>query len=116
MIQCEGYTGVFEFDVNTESFHGRVIGLRDVVTFEGRSVRELKKAMGESISDYLELCREIGKEPDRPYRGEFLVRTTPEVHRAVAMEAQGSGQSLNAWVEAALLSRVERQVENGQGS
>ena len=106
MIDYKGYTGVFEFDPTIDGFHGRVVGLRDVVTFEGRSVEELRHEMEESIEDYLELCDEAGKEPERPYRGEFLVRTTPEVHRAVATAAEEAGMSLNAWVETTITTIV----------
>jgi len=94
MIECKGYTGIFEFDPSIDAFHGRVIGLQDVVTFEGRSIEELRREMEESVDDYLDLCAEVGKEPERPYRGEFLVRTTPDVHRAVATAAEAEGMSL----------------------
>ena len=107
MIEYRGYTGVFEFDSTVDAFHGRVIGIRDVVTFEGRSVKELRREMAASLDDYLAACAEAGKEPERPYRGEFLVRTTPELHRAVSIEAESAGMSLNAWVEAKLAEFVE---------
>jgi len=106
MIEYKGYRGVFEFDPSIDGFHGNVVGLQDVVTFEGRSLDELRREMAESVEDYLELCSEVGKDPERPFRGEFLVRTTPEVHRAAAVEAEASGMSLNAWVEAAITSLV----------
>jgi predicted HicB family RNase H-like nuclease len=102
MIEYKGYTGVFEFDPSIDAFHGHVLGLQDVVTFEGRSVEELRREMAESVEDYLAFCGEQGKEPERPYRGEFLVRTTPDVHRAVATAAEAEGMSLNAWVESTL--------------
>lgn len=102
MIEYKGYTGVFEFDPSIDAFHGRIIGLQDVVTFQGTSLEELRQEMAYSVEDYLEFCAETGKEPERPYRGEFLVRTTPELHRAVAIEAEASGMSLNAWVESTL--------------
>lgn len=115
MIDYRGYTGVFEFDPSIDAFHGRVLGLQDVVTFQGRSLEELRREMAESVEDYLELCTEAGKEPERPYRGEFLVRTTPELHRAAAIEAEASGMSLNAWVEAAIDSVVrEKRPKYGQ--
>jgi predicted HicB family RNase H-like nuclease len=112
MIEYRGYTGVFEFDPSIDAFHGRILGLQDVVTFQGRSLDELREEMAESVEDYLELCREAGKEPERPDRGEFLVRTTPEVNRAAAVRAQATGMSLNAWVEATLTSAVR---ESGPG-
>lgn len=106
MIEYKGYSGVFEFDPSIDAFHGRVVGLQDVVTFQGRSLDELRREMAESVEDYLELCADVGKDPERPYRGEFLVRTTPEVHRAVATEAEAAGMSLNAWVESAITTVV----------
>jgi predicted HicB family RNase H-like nuclease len=109
MIEYKGYQGVFEFDPSLDVFHGRVAGLQDVVTFQGRSLDELRLEMEESIEDYLELCEEAGKEPERPYRGEFLVRTTPELHREAALAAEASGMSLNAWVETALTSVVREK-------
>ncbi|MDH3208515.1 MAG: type II toxin-antitoxin system HicB family antitoxin [Gemmatimonadota bacterium] len=109
MIEYKGYTGVFEYDPSVGAFHGRVVGLQDVVTFEGRSVDELRREMEESVEDYLELCEEVGKDPERPYRGEFLVRTTPEVHRAVATAAEAEGMSLNAWVETAITAVARRK-------
>ena len=115
MIDYKGYTGVFEFDPSIDAFHGRIIGLHDVVTFQGRSLDELRREMAESVDDYLEFCAEVGKEPERPYRGEFLVRTTPELHRAVTVQAEASGMSLNAWVEATLTAVVrERRQECGR--
>ena len=106
MIEYKGYTGVFEFDASIDAFHGRIVGLQDVVTFQGCSLDELRREMAESVEDYLAFCAEVGKEPERPYRGEFLVRTTPELHRAAAIEAEASGMSLNAWIEETLSAVV----------
>ena len=109
MIDYKGYTGVFEYDGSVEAFHGRVVGLRDVVTFEGRSIAELRKEMKASVEDYLAFCTESGRDPEKPYRGEFLVRTSPELHRAAANEAEAAGISLNAWVERAITSVVREK-------
>lgn len=101
---------MFEFDPSIDAFHGRVVGLQDVVTFEGRSLDELRREMAASVEDYLELCEKAGKAPERAYRGEFLVRTSPEVHRAAAVEAEASGLSLNAWVEAAITAVARERL------
>jgi predicted HicB family RNase H-like nuclease len=116
MIEYNGYTGVFEFDPSIDAFHGRVVGLQDVVTFQGRSLEELRREMAESVEDYLELCAEAGKDPDKPYRGEFLVRTTPEVHRAAAVNAEAAGMSLNAWVETAITTAAKERTGSAKSS
>jgi predicted HicB family RNase H-like nuclease len=58
----KGYTGVVEFDEDARIFHGEVIGLCDVITFQGTSVDDLEKAMVESVDFYLEWCKERNKE------------------------------------------------------
>lgn len=61
MLQYKGYTGHVEFDDEARFFHGEVIDLRDVVTFQGTSVEELEEAFRDSVDDYLELCRGLGE-------------------------------------------------------
>ena len=53
MMEYKGYVGKVEYDGEAEIFHGEVLGTRDVITFQGRSVDELKTAFRESIDDYL---------------------------------------------------------------
>lgn len=48
MLQYKGYTGQVEFDDEAGLFHGEVIDLRDVVTFQGTSVEELERAFRDS--------------------------------------------------------------------
>jgi predicted HicB family RNase H-like nuclease len=98
----EAYSALVEYDEDAELFHGEVMNLRDVITFQGRSVVELKQAFADSIADYIAFCKARGEEPERPYSGQFLVRVEPVLHRAVATAAKRSGVSLNKWVAAAL--------------
>ncbi len=58
MLQYKGYTGHVEFDDEAGLFHGEVIDLRDVVTFQGTSVEELEQAFRGSVDDYLKFCEE----------------------------------------------------------
>ncbi|XPV77643.1 MAG: type II toxin-antitoxin system HicB family antitoxin [Desulfovibrio sp.] len=101
-LEFNGYVGKFEYDNEADIFHGEVINLRDVITFQGRSIDELKKALKESIEDYLEFCAEEGEEPEKPYSGRFNLRIEPELHRRVAQAAAVNGLSLNKWVEKTL--------------
>jgi predicted HicB family RNase H-like nuclease len=103
MIEHNGYVGIFEYDPEEEEFHGRVVNLaRDGITFVGHSVEELKREMAASVEEYLAFCEERGVEPEKPFSGNFLVRATPELHRAVATAAARENKSLNAWAAEAL--------------
>lgn len=102
MMEYKGYVGKIEFDDDANLFHGEVIDIRDVVTFQGKSVNELKKAFHESINDYLEFCKKRGENPDRPFTGKFIIRLTPEQHRKVYVASKIQGKSLNSWVSEAL--------------
>ncbi len=106
MFKYKGYIGRVEFDEGDELFHGEVVNTRDVITFQGKSVLELKRSLKNSVDDYLEFCRERGEKPDRPFSGKFVVRIPPEVHREAFIEAKRSGKSLNAWVREAILKAV----------
>lgn len=97
-----GYEAVVEFDEDAALFHGEVINLRDVITFQGQSVDELKAAFAASVEDYLAFCAARGEEPEKPFTGQFVVRTPPELHRAVSSAAKRAGVSLNKWVTTAL--------------
>ena len=108
MMEYQGYIGRVEFDDAAGIFHGEVINLRDVITFQGHSVAELKQAFQESVDDYLAFCASRGEEADRPFSGQFVTRIPPELHRRANLAASLSGQSLNAWVAEQLQSAVAR--------
>ena len=97
-----GYEARVEFDDEAGLFHGEVINLRDVITFQGKSVAELKRAFAGSVADYLAFCKARGEEPEKPYSGQFVVRVDPPLHRAVVTAAKRAGVSLNKWVAATL--------------
>ena len=94
----KGYTGAFEYDSDADIFHGDVLHISDVVTFEGRSIDELKAALADSVEDYLAFCKEHNRQPQKPYSGRFNVRISPDLHRRIAECAARSGKSLNAWL------------------
>jgi predicted HicB family RNase H-like nuclease len=98
----DGYVASIELDEDAGLFHGEVINTNDVLTFQGRKLDELKTAFADAIVDYTDWCRERGKEPERPYSGNFTVRISPEPHRRIATAAVRSGKSVNAFVAKAL--------------
>src|SRR4029078_5460234 len=104
MLMYKGYMGHVEFDDEADIFHGEVINTRDVITFQGKTVAEIKKAFRESVDDYLAFCTERDEEPDKPFSGQFVTRLSPDLHRQVSVAASVAGKSLNAWVAEQLQS------------
>ena len=102
MMTYKGYGAKVEFDDDAMIFHGEVIGIRDVVTFQGKTVNELKKAFHDSVDDYLDMCQSRGEEPEKPFSGKFVVRVSPDVHRKIYIAAKRAGQSINAWLNMTL--------------
>lgn len=98
LMSYKGYEAVVEYDPDADLFHGEVINLRDVVTFQGRSVTELKRALRDLVEDYIAFCNERGEAPEKPFSGQFIVRVEPALHRAVVSAAKRAGVSLNKWV------------------
>ncbi|MCK8601144.1 type II toxin-antitoxin system HicB family antitoxin [Desulfoferrobacter suflitae] len=98
MLKYKGYTGQVEYDDEAGIFHGEVLDLRDVITFQGKSVAEIELAFRESIDDYLEFCEQRGEEPDKPFSGRLMLRLPQDLHRKAYVNAQREGKSLNQWI------------------
>lgn len=98
-MRYKGYEGSVAFDEEAEVFHGEVINTKDVITFQGSTVKELKKAFKDSIDDYLAFCEERGEKPEKPFSGNLVIRIDPELHKKLAIQAKKKRQSLNAFIE-----------------
>ena len=103
-MRYKNYEATVKFDEEAEIFFGEVINTRDVITFQGSSVEELKQALKDSVEDYLEFCRERGEEPEKPSSGNFVVRISPELQQELYKKAKLSGKSLNSLIEESLSS------------
>lgn len=118
MMEYQGYLGKVEYDDEAGLFHGEVLNTRDVITFQGTTVKGLQQAFRESVDDYLAFCKERGEEPDKPLSGQFMTRVDPELHRQISQSAGIAGMSLNAWVNEKLeqaVGQVKRKRSKGKG-
>jgi predicted HicB family RNase H-like nuclease len=109
MMEHKGYVGRVEYDDEAGILHGEVINTRDVITFQGATVQELRKAFRDSVEDYLDFCKERGEEPEKPFSGQFVTRISPDLHRQINIAASLAGKSLNSWV-AEQLDKGAQQV------
>ena len=102
MMEYKGYHAQVEFDAEDGIFVGKVYGITDSLNFHGTSVDELEKMFHQSIDNYLEMCAQCGKTPDKEFEGSFNVRISPELHKQIALQAARQGISLNQYVLKAL--------------
>jgi predicted HicB family RNase H-like nuclease len=102
IMTYKGYIGKVEFDEVENLLHGEVANTRDVITFAGRTVKETKKALKESVEVYLAYCAEKGRQPNKPYSGKILLRVAPELHAKLVVRAAQADKSLNEFAEEAL--------------
>lgn len=111
MMEYKSYVGQVSFDDEADIFHGEVVNTRDVITFQGRSVEEIRQAFRDSIDEYLEWCNERGKMPDKPFSGKLVLRIPPALHRSIFLSAKHEGKSLNRWIEYHLASSCSPSFE-----
>ncbi|NDC04413.1 MAG: type II toxin-antitoxin system HicB family antitoxin, partial [Betaproteobacteria bacterium] len=93
----KGYTARVEFDDRDSIFVGRILGIRNIISFHGETVSELRTAFERSVADYLLDCEQQDIQPEKPASGKLLLRVPPEVHGRALVAAQAAGKSLNQW-------------------
>jgi predicted HicB family RNase H-like nuclease len=113
ILEYKGYFANIHFSAEDEIFYGKIIGINDLVSFEGNSVLELKSAFQEAVEDYLDTCKKLNKEPERMYKGTFNIRIPSELHRKASIVAAIKNITLNDLVKTAiddLIKNSDRQL------
>ncbi len=96
-MSYNGYSARIEYDDDDAIFVGHLAGIRDIVSFHGVTVEELKTHFHEAVNHYLAVCQERGEQPQKPYSGNLMLRISPDIHAAVASASKLQGKSLNQW-------------------
>ena len=105
-MKYKGYEAVVKYSDEDETFIGEVINTRDMLVFDGNDVTEIEQSFHAVVDDYLEDCDKEGKEPNKPFSGQFVMRVDSKLHRQLFIQAKHSGQSLNAYVQDKLSQAV----------
>jgi predicted HicB family RNase H-like nuclease len=111
-IEYKGYRGVIDYSDQDSVLYGKIIGIDDLVTFEGSSVEEIKSAFFYAVDNYLETCKELGKNPEKEFKGVFNVRVREKVHKLAAIKAQSEKISLNKLVDKALRRELDLKQDS----
>jgi len=108
IMRHKNFIGSVHYSTEDEIFFGRLEGVNDLVTFEGKSVNELKKSFKVAVEDYLELCNSVKKDPEKMYKGSFNIRINPELHKQAVRKSFELGVTLNKLVETAIANIINR--------
>jgi predicted HicB family RNase H-like nuclease len=110
LLKYKDYSAVVEFDSEQRLFHGEVVGLNDVITFQGKSVSELEKEMKNSIEDYLEFCLKKGKTPEKNFSGILNLRMDKVLHKKVNLLSEKKKKSINEIINEAIWEKIKKEA------
>ena len=99
VLEYKGYHTKIEFDSEEFILRGKIEGINDFIDFESETLDGIETEFHEAVDDYLEFCKEVGKEPEKEYKGTFNVRISPKLHKELSIMAMKNNTSLNATVE-----------------
>ena len=106
ILEYKGYHTKIVFNSADFVLRGKIEGINDLVDFECEDVKDVEKEFHAAVDDYLQFCEEVGKTPEKEYKGTFNVRIDPALHKKLANIAMKNGDTLNASVEKAISSYV----------
>ena len=106
ILEYKGYYTKIEYSAEDKVLFGKIEGISDLVNFESESSETIENEFHAAVDDYLAFCKDLGKDPDKPYKGMFNVRVSPELHRMAAITADKRGETLNAFVAQAIRTAV----------
>ena len=113
LLHYKGYSARPEYSAEDRIFYGTILGISDMVDFQSENSKDLEEEFHKAVDEYLEFCKEIGKEPQKEYNGLFNVRIPPELHRQLSQLAQAEGVSLNKAVEQAIRAMLKKSKRMG---
>ncbi|MCH1907973.1 type II toxin-antitoxin system HicB family antitoxin [Stenotrophomonas sp. Y6] len=102
IIKYAGYEGTAELDLELGVCRGKILFIDDLVTYQADTPKAIETAFKEAVDDYVETCKELGRQPQKPLSGVFQVRVGANLHKMARLRATADGVTLNEVVSAAL--------------
>ncbi len=103
IMKYKGYWAEIKYSDEDECFCGKIEGLKkDLISFEGENVKELKKDFKEAIDSYLQICKETNTTPEKQCKGSLNVRLGVELHNKAKMKSIEKNISINELIKEAV--------------
>nr|WP_207202012.1 type II toxin-antitoxin system HicB family antitoxin [Pseudomonas sp. TH32] len=101
-MKHKGYIGSIEASIEDNCLFGKLLFIKALVSYEGKTVAELDAAFCSAVDDYIETCLALGQTPEKPCKGSFNVRVGHDLHLAAALAATRQKVTLNDLTRQAL--------------
>ncbi len=107
-MEYKGYIGSINYNDDDQIFYGKVEGLKKTfISFEGTSVKELRKDFEESIDFYLEDCKANNEIPEVQCKGSLNVRLGTKLHTKAKLKSIEKNISINELIKEAVEAYVK---------
>ena len=110
LLEYKGYHARVVYDNETKALWGEVVGITDYIDFQSDSLKTIEKEFKKAVDEYLSFCEEVGKEPEKEYKGSFNVRIGADLHKQLALQSLKEGKSINEYVKEAVYEKVKRDM------
>lgn len=108
-LEYKGYKGSVEYSKEDNCLFGKVQGLsKELITYEGQTLEELRKDFEEGVDSYLAFCKEEGVAPAKPYSGKLNLRMSSELHSRVAAIVAATGTTINDFINKAIKNELKK--------
>lgn len=68
ILEYKGYTAKIEYSVEDNILFGEIDDITDLVNFESTNTEGIVSEFQSAVDDYLAFCKEVGKEPAKPFK------------------------------------------------
>ena len=110
LLEYKGYYARVVYDNETKTLWGEVVGITDYIDFQSDSLKTIEKEFRKAVDEYLAFCEEVGKEPEKEYKGSFNIRIGADLHKQLALQSLKEGKSINEYVKEAVYEKVQRDI------
>ena len=106
LLRYKGFLGSIEVSIGDNCLHGKILFIDDIVTYEAESPAQLEAEFKAAVEDYLATCKELGRDPSKPFSGSLNVRIGTELHQRVARYAAINNISINEVIKQAIIECI----------
>ena len=108
IMKYKGYWAEIKYSDEDECFCGHIEGIKNSsISFEGDTVKELKRDFKDAIDYYLKTCKEMNIKPEKQCKGSLNVRLGTELHTKAKIKSMEKHISINELIKDAVTAYLK---------